>query len=263
MCPSSQGSWPRTQSLWFALLLCSSHSLTTTVIALSSRRWPAHDTLKFNAKHWLDLARSHTKRAARRGDSPELSCTSRYGAQYIERWRHFSSQFCQSDGSAPGTPGSTMYCSAHPASDLSACSGHNIILNSIAFMGPKTPRELPSPMNGSVLMHCQNVQQSQSYLRGRTQKDGLRQWLQDAPQMIAAEQLKNLCSPNATSVIQHTVLFLMREDTTNAFHNLEHVISVFAALAVLELGPASFRQCLQVNRLHAGMGFIHLGAGLG
>ncbi|WIA10303.1 hypothetical protein OEZ85_010496 [Tetradesmus obliquus] len=69
--------------------------------------------------------------------------------------------------------------------------------------------------------------------------------LVQAPQfnVPAAEQAR-ACSEGHT--IQHPVLFLMRVDPENAFHNLETVVSVFAALATLQLQPQQYNGGLEV-----------------
>jgi hypothetical protein len=47
--------------------------------------------------------------------------------------------------------------------------------------------------------------------------------------------------------VRHPVLLLMRVDPQNAFHNLETVLSVFTALAVLQLQPRQLARGLQVR----------------
>ncbi|KAF6258335.1 hypothetical protein COO60DRAFT_1133520 [Scenedesmus sp. NREL 46B-D3] len=70
-------------------------------------------------------------------------------------------------------------------------------------------------------------------------------WLVQAPQFdVPAAEQQRACSQGR--VVQHPVLFLMRVDPENAFHNLEAVVSVFAALATLQLKPQHYLGGLEV-----------------
>jgi hypothetical protein len=71
-------------------------------------------------------------------------------------------------------------------------------------------------------------------------------WLVQAPQFnVPAAEQQRVCSEGR--IVQHPVLFLMRVDPENAFHNLETVVSVFAALATLQLQPFTYNGGLEVR----------------
>jgi hypothetical protein len=75
-------------------------------------------------------------------------------------------------------------------------------------------------------------------------------WLVQAPQFdvpAAAADQQRACSAGRT--VQHPVLFLIRVDPENAFHNLETVVSVFAALTTLQLQPQQYAGGLEVRQI--------------
>lgn len=142
-----------------------------------------------------------------------------------------------------------MQCYAHPEADLSTCLAQNLVLSSTkAFLG-STPHssELPQPQPGSIQLSCNKAVDPAAFLRGRLQSnEGSRAWLVTAPSFIPpSSQTQAACSgPHA---VLHPVLFVLRVDPQNAFHNLETVVSVFAALAVLQLEPQHLQHGMEVR----------------
>lgn len=149
--------------------------------------------------------------------------------------------YCNSSAADTGS-GSTITCHAHPEADISTCLLQNMVLqSSSAFLGSKDGIPgLPNPAAGSIRVSCNRTGDPKAFLRGRLHSnEGSRVWLVQAPAFgVHAAEQQRFCSPD--TVVTHPVLFLMRVDPENAFHNLEMVVSVFAALAALQLPQQLF-----------------------
>lgn len=50
----------------------------------------------------------------------------------------------------------------------------------------------------------------------------------------SAELMRDACAPGSAKRLNHTVLFINRLDTTNAFHNMENLAMVFMAMALAQ-----------------------------
>lgn len=194
-------------------------------------------------------------------------CPADYGSGYIERWRALQGYYCNGSRSAPASsiPGSppdvssTVTCHAHPEADISVCAARNLLLSSsLDFLGTKDSgiHGLPNPKQGSILLACQPTHTPQRFLRGRLQSnEGSRMWFVQAPGYVSDTatagstygRMTQACSPSRR--VQHPVLMITRVDPENAFHNLEGVVSVFAALAVLQqqVPKQLFHQGLEVG----------------
>jgi hypothetical protein len=126
----------------------------------------------------------------------------------------------------------------------------NLVLqSSTAFLGKRDGiAGMPNPAAGSIRLSCKRTAEAKDFLRGRLQSnEGSRMWLVQAPQFdVPAEEQQRACS--AGNIVQHPVLFLMRVDPENAFHNLETVVSVFAALATLQLPSQEYDSGLEVRQ---------------
>lgn len=189
------------------------------------------------------------------------SCSADYGEQYLRRWNKLQDSYCNTSSSSSAaetqtSTSSSVTCHAHPEADLATCAARNLVLqSSTAFLGSKDGiAGLPNPAAGSIRLSCKRSADPKAFLRGRLQSnEGSRMMLVQAPQfnVPAAEQAR-ACSEGHT--IQHPVLFLMRVDPENAFHNLETVVSVFAALATLQLQPQQYNGGLEVGRSTAATG---------
>lgn len=196
----------------------------------------------------LQVASKHTSTA---GD--EAACLKDYGRQYLERWRRLQGAYCNTTTAGPAQSypvalHSHVQCYAHPEADISTCLAQNLVLTSAdAFLGSKPHQsELPQPNSGSIQLSCSRAVDPAVFLRGRLQSnEGSRAWLITSPSFVPGnDQVQGLCSgPQAVS---HPVLFVLRVDPQNAFHNLETVVSVFAALAVLQLEPQELRHGIEV-----------------
>lgn len=206
------------------------------------------------------------KHLARSDTAGTADCSAHYGMNYIHRWRALAGVYCnnskpavQHPGSVPAAP-STVDCYAHPEADISVCSVRNVLLaSSLDFLGAENSgiHELPNPKPGSILLACQYTRDAVTFLRGRLQtNEGSRMWLVQAPKFVSSstaadavtyERMQQSCSPSRR--IQHPVLILTRVDPENAFHNLEGLVSVFAALAVVQqqIPMQAFRQGLEVG----------------
>lgn len=218
-----------------------------------------YDHMQAAAKH---LAKSTT--------GNDVACSASYGLQYIQRWRALQGNYCNSSSvptvpspSTSPTVSSTVDCYAHPEADISACSTRNLVLSSsLDFLGEKDSgiTGLPNPKAGSIQLACERTADPKSFLRGRLQSnEGSRMWMVQAPHFVldpAASSIYHRMQQACTSDrrVQHPVLVITRVDPENAFHNLEGVISVFAALAVLqqEIPKQVFQQGLEVGIQHAG-----------
>jgi hypothetical protein len=173
-------------------------------------------------------------------DSEEApGCAARAGVGYLERWRRLGGTFCALPGRGPATAapppeaggsaralpppppefGSVARCNAHPAADLTACFATNMVFDATAFMGPKKqPDELPAAAKGSVRLGCNQTQPLAAFLRGRLRNEGPRRWLVDAAELVPPADVAGLCAAGGGAV-EHAVVFLMRLDGSNAFHN--------------------------------------------
>lgn len=206
-----------------------------------------------------------TKHLPKSTPASSTTCSAGYGLHYIDRWRALQGTYCNSSNTAaPPSPGSTatvsstVHCYAHPEADISVCSTRNLVVtSSLDFLGAKDSGipGLPNPKSGSVQLACEQVGDPRIFLRGRLHSnEGSRMWLVQAPNFISGpatgnvyERMQQACSPS--SRVQHPVLVITRVDPENAFHNLEGVISVFAALAVLQrdIPKQAFQQGLEVG----------------
>jgi len=143
-----------------------------------------------------------------------------------------------------------VQCYAHPEADLSTCLVQNLLVTSTQGFIGSTPHssELPQPASGSLQLACNVTAPAKSFLRGRLQSnEGSRAWMVTAPQFgTASSRLQHACS--GPQVVSHPVLFVLQVDPQNAFHNLEAVVSVFSALAVLQLQPQYLRYGIEVRQ---------------
>jgi hypothetical protein len=200
----------------------------------------------------MQLAARHL---ANSDDASTPACSADYGEQYLRRWNKLQDTYCNSSAAsaaaaAPSTS-SSVTCHAHPEADLATCVARNLVLqSSTAFLGKKDGiAGLPNPAAGSIQLSCKQTAEPKAFLRGRVQSnEGSRMWLVQAPQFdVPAADQQRACSAGRT--VQHPVLFLMRVDPENAFHNLETVVSVFAALATLQLQSQQYAGGLEVRRI--------------
>uniref|UniRef100_A0A383V844 Uncharacterized protein n=1 Tax=Tetradesmus obliquus TaxID=3088 RepID=A0A383V844_TETOB len=208
------------------------------------------DCRKLNFEYFLKLATRHLV-TSETASTP--SCSADYGEQYLRRWNKLQDSYCNTSLSSSAAEtqtsiSSSVACHAHPEADLATCAARNLVLqSSTAFLGSKDGiAGLPNPAAGSIRLSCKRTADPKAFLRGRLQSnEGSRMMLVQAPQfdVRAAEQAR-ACS--AARTIQHPVLFLMRVDPENAFHNLETVVSMFAALATLQLQPQQYNGGLEV-----------------
>lgn len=176
----------------------------------------------------------------------DATCLKDYGQQYLDRWRKLQGTYCNS--TAEPRTGSNVHCYAQPEADISTCFARDLILTSTnSFIGNSPHNsELPQPQPGSIHLSCNRTADPATFLRGRLQSnEGSRAWLVTAPTFgVASSQQQASCSgPQAVS---HPVLFVLRVDPQNAFHNLETVVSVFSALAVLQLEPRHLTHGIEV-----------------
>jgi hypothetical protein len=180
------------------------------------------------------------------------SCSADYGEQYLRRWNKLQDSYCNSSSTSEALSAgssSSVTCHAHPEADLTTCVARNLVLqSSAAFLGRKDGiAGLPNPAAGSIRLSCKQTADAKAFLRGRLQSnEGSRMWLVQAPQFnVPAAEQQQACSTGR--IIQHPVLFLMRVDPENAFHNLETLVAVFAALATLQLQPHVYSGGLEVR----------------
>lgn len=228
--------------------------LFSPTVVVGALRQTSHSSTTahiFNPQHWLRAAADELKRqdgAWKLASSAE--CSSRYGAGYLARWRKLSGDFCGdssssssrivvADAAAEQAPSSWVRCYAHPAKELTGCVAANMIIDSAALMGTSRQEDaLPQARPGAVRLGCQAVPDdaAQPFLRGRLRREGMRRWLVQAraaaPAPPAAMQAS--CGGASTLLVRHPVLLLLRLDEYNAFHHLEFVVSLFAALAVMQ-----------------------------
>eukprot|EP00878_Enallax_costatus_P040353 GHUV01046526.1.p1 GENE.GHUV01046526.1~~GHUV01046526.1.p1 ORF type:complete len:260 (-),score=51.97 GHUV01046526.1:42-821(-) len=211
---------------------------------------------------WKHIARSDT------ASTP--ACSADYGIKYIQRWRALADVYCNSsepDVQQPGSPlavRSTVECYAHPEADINVCSARNVVTtSSLDFLGAENSgiRGLQNPKPGSIQLVCQRTSDPRAFLRGRLDSnEASRMWLVQAPEFISSsvtadtatyERMQQSCSPSRR--IQHPVLMITRVDPENAFHNLEGVVSVFAALAVVQqqVPKQIFQRGLEVGLLRS------------
>lgn len=196
----------------------------------------------------LQFARKHSGSNSAAAD--DAACIKDYSQPYLDRWRALQGTYCNASTSdAVSSSSSHVQCYAHPEADLSTCMVQNLFLSStIAFLGD-TPHtsELPQPAPGSIRLACNRSSTPSQFLRGRLQtNEGSRAWLVTAPSFGSpSTQLQRSCS--SQQAVPHPVLFLLRVDPENSFHNLETVISVFSTLAVLKLEPGLLRYGLEVG----------------
>jgi len=173
------------------------------------------------------------------------TCSADYGDQYVQRWAKLKDTYC---GSA-NESFSSVTCSAHPEADLSACIAHNVVLSSKDLMGRKSgSHSLPNPLPGSLKLSCKQTQDPEQFLRGRlNSNEGSRIWLRDAALFDVPEsEQRSACSDGAL-LVQHPVLVIMRVDPDNAFHNLEAISTMLAALQVLQLPSEVLKSGLEVR----------------
>lgn len=183
-------------------------------------------------------------------DGQDVACLKNYGQQYLGRWNKLQDTYCNTTaGAHSDTYISHVQCYAHPEADLSTCLVRNLLLTSTtAFLGSSPhSSELPQPSTGSIRLACNRTADPTTFLRGRLQSnEGSRAWLVTAPSFEAADsQAQHACSGAA---VAHPVMFVLRVDPQNAFHHLETVVSVFAALAVLQLDQSHLSHGLEVGR---------------
>eukprot|EP00775_Hariotina_reticulata_P010945 gene10945-11099_t len=172
------------------------------------------------------------------------ACSADYGEQYIKRWARLKGTYCGGTNQSY----SSVTCHAHPEADLSVCKAHNLVLSSKDFMGRKSDsHSLPQPFAGSVKLSCKQLQHPGQFLRGRlNSNEGSRIWLRDAARFDVPElEQRSACSDEAL-VVQHPVLVIMRVDAENAFHNLEAISTMLAALQVLQLPSEALKAGLEV-----------------
>ena len=124
-----------------------------------------------------------------------------------------------------------------------------LLTSTTAFLGSSSPHasELPQPHPGSIQLACNRTADPATFLRGRLQSnEGSRAWLVTAPSFGGLQQAQQ-ASCSGAEAVAHPVLFVLRVDPQNAFHNLETVVSVFAALAVLQLDQSHFSHGMEVG----------------
>jgi hypothetical protein len=188
--------------------------------------------------HCLQVA----SKAAASAAAQDAACLKDYGQQYLARWRKLQGTYCNS------TAGSHVQCYAHPEADISTCFARDLFMTSTnSFIG-NAPHssELPQPQPGSIHLSCQRTQDPATFLRGRLQSnEGSRAWLVTAP-AFSSPSSQEQASCGGPQAVAHPVLFLLRVDPQNAFHNLETVVSVFSALAVLQLEPRHMTHGVEV-----------------
>jgi hypothetical protein len=185
---------------------------------------------------------------AEHSPAANAACLKHYGQQYLERWRSLQGAYCNSSSAV--LQGSHVQCWAHPEADLSTCYVQDLLLTSTSSFLGRHPHssQLPQPAAGSIQLACNRTADPKSFLRGRLQSnEGSRAWLVTAPTFKAPSNtdLKGPCA--GMHVVAHPVLFLLRVDPQNAFHDLETVVSVFSALAVLHLDPSLLRYGMEVR----------------
>lgn len=233
----------------FLLLLCWTYTLLTIAASQPQHQQALKDVKKLQAGFWLKLAAKHSTRS----DDADAACQKDYGQPYLDRWRKLQGTYCNSRSSTTSAAASShVQCYAHPEADLSTCFARDLVLTSTtAFIG-STPHssELPQPRPGSIHLSCNRTIDPGRFLRGRLQSnEGSRAWLVTAPAFgPASTKLKAACS--GPQAVAHPVLFVLRVDPQNAFHNLETVVSVFSALAVLQLDPHHLTHGLEVRGAH-------------
>lgn len=266
MTASCRPTAPTTPLLVVLLFLCLFAVSTSTTAAAASqeqqRPQRLRDVRKLQPGHWLKVAARHipSSKAAQQPD--DAACLRDYGQLYVERWRALQATYCNSTTTPSSTASSHVQCYAHPTADLSTCLARNLLLTSAAaFLGGEgTPHssELPQPAPGSIQLACSRTTDAPSFLRGRlSNNEGMRAWLVTAPSFglpqhasTAGTQVQQSCS--GAHAVAHPVLFLLRVDPQNSFHNLEAVVSVFAGLAVLQLDAAHLRHGMEVGSSLAG-----------
>jgi hypothetical protein len=212
--------------------------------------WPASHKRapvapKLDPSSWLGRAGLHPGSRAQRLDG---NCLSEYGDGYLERWRRLHGDYCV-EGANPDPDKKTgtyskIQCYAHPAVDLSACFGQNLVVDSTALLGLPSSTSLPSPSPGSVRVAC-TPNLEKGFLRGRLHNEGMRKVLIDALANTTVAEVGQACS--GQEAVQHAVLLTMQRDRNNPFHNLEHVVSLFAALATLSVPAASLQEGLEAS----------------
>lgn len=228
--------------------------LWTTLLAIAASQPHHHqqqqhqqalkDVKKLQAGFWLKVAAKQT----RNGDE-DAACHKDYGQPYLDRWRKLQGTYCNSSSSTTAAASSHVQCYAHPEADLSTCFARDLVLTSTtAFTGSTLhSSELPQPRPGSIHLSCNRTTDPSRFLRGRLQSnEGSRAWLVTAPAFgPASAKLQAACS--GPQAVAHPVLFVLRVDPQNAFHHLETVVSVFSALAVLQLDPHHLTHGLEVR----------------
>jgi hypothetical protein len=211
------------------------------VYALETGSRGQHSGVRVCSVEQLQVA---TKAAA--SPAQDAACLKDYGQQYLDRWRRLQGSYCNS--TADASTGSHVQCYAHPEADISTCFARDLVLSSTnSFIG-NSPHssELPQPQPGSIHLSCNRTQDPATFLRGRLQSnEGSRAWLATAPAFgVPSSQQQDSCS--GPQAVAHPVLLLLRVDPQNAFHNLETVVSVFSALAVLQLEPRHLTHGIEV-----------------
>lgn len=236
------------QSSSVSLLLLT--TLLWTIAASQPHQQALKDVKKLQPGFWLKVAAKHT-----RTDAADAACQKDYGQPYLDRWRKLQGTYCNSSSSSSTTADASSHvqCYAHPEADLSTCFARDLVLTSTTAFTGSTPHssELPQPRPGSIHLACNRTTTDPSrFLRGRLQSnEGSRAWLVTAPAFgPASTKLQAVCS--GPQAVAHPVLFLLRVDPQNAFHNLETVVSVFSALAVLQLDQHHLTHGQEVRVAH-------------
>lgn len=177
----------------------------------------------------------------------DAACQKDYGQPYIDRWHKLQDTYCNTSVDAASS--SHVQCYAHPEADLSTCLARDLVITSTSLFIGSSPHssELPQPQPGSIHLACNRTANPKSFLRGRLESnEGSRAWLVTAPTFGAGPStLQAACS--GPQAVAHPVLFLLRVDPQNAFHSLETVVAVFAALAVLKLEPQHLTHGMEVR----------------
>mmetsp|Transcript_10615 Transcript_10615/g.22810 ORF Transcript_10615/g.22810 Transcript_10615/m.22810 type:complete len:703 (+) Transcript_10615:83-2191(+) len=175
-------------------------------------------------------------------------CASMFGVGFVENWRSEKHNICKvqseaAKGADPQTQLLSFLNDAH-GKKMMIMESLNVVYDSKAYSQQVDDLGNPKPSPGALKASCGLNPDAKPWSGGFTQGLGpreVRQALMDNQGPAVAEA----CGPGAKHVVDHPVLLLHRYDTTNAYHNLEDVVTVFLTLAVLD-SPAVRQKGVQV-----------------
>jgi hypothetical protein len=244
-------------------------------VAVSGAR-PEEPNSKTNSPESEDQAAS-----SRTNDN---SCASTHGMRYIDNWHSATHSLCSDQ---PQQSASSAICYTQPSAALTACvaSGARLYVSgrykkSARLVHNKDVNILTADIlsyAGSSSLACAPAGSSSNgaslstspvtvFHKARVAYEAAPQTHQQStPQGSESLRVRACSGLDPKLVVRHPVLFVSRYDTTNSYHNMEHVLNSFSALASVDISPQALAAGFQVRAAHIGVrvgdsGFVLLEA---